>query len=86
MALDCFSSGERELEVLGRGSGAYRDGGDETGDTFMRMGIACVCDEGGFSLQQVALRQAVICSQTGEDLRRTVTPTAEARCRDEIKV
>lgn len=43
----------------------------------MEMGIACVRDEGGFILQQVALRQAVICSQAGGDLRRAVTATAE---------
>lgn len=51
----------------------------------MEMGIACVRNEGGFILQQVALRQAVIYSQAGGDLKRIVTPTAEARCSDRDK-
>lgn len=46
---------------------------DETVDRFTEMGLACVCNEGDFIQQQVALRQAVICSKAGGDLERTVT-------------
>lgn len=48
----------------------------------LRRGIACVRNEGGFILQQVALRQTVICSQAAGDLRKPVTPTDGERYSD----